>query len=151
MRRQTTCYGLAMLNALPVMLSPDILIQLAAKSSCQDLYSPANAQYGNLTVNGQTYQKQLLCITAWINGYAIKSFLTQIVRVYVGPARQNYSVKRVKQRDQRLLVIIRRNDHGGSSGLQYRHIIALSQSTVALPEITAYTYNRSVKAQYIGS
>ena len=78
------------------MLALYVLIQLASKGGCKNLYSAANTKYRYLTGHCKTYQHEFLVVATRVDGDTFQRLFAKIIGVDIGSSGEYYSIQSVQ-------------------------------------------------------
>ena len=127
-------------QGLVMILRGKVLKDFSAQCASHHLYTPANAQNGQLAVIGHAHQPQFSLVTLGANSAKSgKRFIAHEQRVHITTSGKQQSVNPVQGGRKGVHVLIGRNDQRDAAGLQHRLIIPLRQFTTFFAKITRNT------------
>ena len=106
----------------------DVLPYASAQRCCHQLYAATDAEHGYLPVEGFAEEEELCGVALRTDAAELRQGLfAQEERVDVAAAREDDAVETVEQVGEGLAVFVWRNDHGCSSGMEHRAVVAVGQ------------------------
>ena len=123
------------------VLHTQILIDASSHGCREHLYATADAQQGQLSVQGTPYEAELGPVALGIDAMQLRyRLLAHQQRVHIRPAAQHHGIQSVQQGLQGLIVQIGRYHHGAATGQQYAAVVAGCQLAPFLAIVGGYAY-----------
>ena len=127
---------------MPLILSIDVLKDFASQGSCHHLYAATDAQHGNLSVEGFAGKEKLLFVALRTNAMQLRQrLLAEKQRIDVAASGEDDAIELIEQRNESLLVVMRRDDNRRATGLEHGEVIALSQLAALVAEVASNADN----------
>ena len=122
-----------------------VLLHVSAQCHCECLYAAADAEHGQLTVEGVACEEQFGQVALVVDVVQLWHRLFACPeRIEVATAAQNYSVEGVESSEQNVVVSHRRNEYGCASGSDYLLVVDFAQRGVDAFVISGDAYDWSV-------
>lgn len=119
---------LVVLDAGPLHLDMDVLVQASSQGCIQHLDASANTQYRHLAVGCQSGEQQLLAVAPGIDAVKLLDrFFAPVERIDVGPSCEQESVDAVEAVGQSVGVVARGKDEGDAACFQNGSEVAFQQ------------------------
>ena len=130
-----------MLEPCSFSLNIDVLPDFAVESNCHHLDAATDAQDRYLPMESFASEEEFLFIAFRADRMQLwQRFLAQKKRIDVASSREDNAVEGLQKCDERFFVVVRRNGNWGTSGLEDREIVALSQFAALLSEVAGDAY-----------
>ena len=123
----------------------DVLLYVSAERHCERLYSAADAQHRQLTVEGVACQKQFGQVAFVVDIVQLwHGLFARPERVEVASAAQDDCVERVECAEQHVVVGHWRDEYGRASGADYLLVVHFAQRCVDAFVVGCDAYDGSV-------
>ena len=123
----------------------DVLLHVSAQCHCERLYAAADAEHGQLTVEGVACEEQFGQVALVVDIVQLwHRFFACPERIEVATAAQYYSVEGVESGEQNVVVSHRRNEYRSASGTYYLLVVDFAQRGVDAFVISGDAYDWSV-------